>query len=121
MAGSLPLIRWLSRSGGIDLYIDLGAEKLLTAEKDGDAIAVEIKSFLGPSFISEFHTALGQFLNYRYALAQRKPAYELFLAVPVDVYQTFFTLTFTQGILTQYAIKILVYNPETEEVHQWIK
>ncbi|WP_365670039.1 element excision factor XisH family protein [Okeania sp. SIO3I5] len=34
------------------------------AEKDGQTIAVEIKSFLSMSFLAEFHTALGQFLNY---------------------------------------------------------
>jgi hypothetical protein len=107
--------------GSIDLYIDLGAEKLLAAERAGEVIAVEIKSFLGASFISEFHTALGQFLNYRYALTQKQPTYDLFLAVPVDVYQTFFTLPFTQGVIQQYTLKVLVYNPETEEVHQWIK
>lgn len=107
--------------GSIDLYIDLGAEKLLAAERAGEVIAVEVKSFLGASFISEFHTALGQFLNYRYALAQKQPDRDLFLAVPIDIYQTFFTLTFTQGVVAQYKIKILVYDPEMEEVHQWIK
>ncbi len=45
------------------MYIDLGAEKLLAAEKNGHKIAVEIKSFLGSSALSEFHLALGQFLH----------------------------------------------------------
>jgi hypothetical protein len=38
-------LRW----GGKDLYVDLGAEQLLAAEKAGRRIAVEIKSFVGPS------------------------------------------------------------------------
>lgn len=59
--------------GGVDLYVDLGAEKLLAAEKDHHQIAVEVKSFLGPSLVSDFHLALGQFLNYRLALAQQDP------------------------------------------------
>ena len=54
--------------GEINAYIDLGAEKLLIAEKDGEKIAVEIKSFLGASTIYEFYTAFGQFSNYREAL-----------------------------------------------------
>jgi hypothetical protein len=41
--------------GGVDMYVDLGAEKLVAAEKDGQKIAVEIKSFVGASIISEFH------------------------------------------------------------------
>jgi len=36
------------RFGGINIYIDLGAEKVIAAEKDGQKIAVEIKSFLEP-------------------------------------------------------------------------
>jgi hypothetical protein len=62
------------RLGGvIDMYIDLGAEKVIAAEKAGRKIAVEIKSFLGPSTLTEFHLALGQFMNYRYAIEDTEP------------------------------------------------
>ena len=54
--------------GGVDLYVDLAAEKIIAAEKAGRKIAVEIKSFSAPSLVAEFHTALGQFINYRTAL-----------------------------------------------------
>ncbi|GAX38071.1 fdxN element excision controlling factor protein [Nodularia sp. NIES-3585] len=46
----------------IRIRIDLGAQKLIAAEKDQQKIAVEVKSFIGMSAISEFHTAVGQFL-----------------------------------------------------------
>lgn len=52
----------------VDFEIDLAAEQLLAAEREGRKIAVEIKNFISPSNVSEFHTALGQFLNYRDAL-----------------------------------------------------
>lgn len=107
--------------GGVDLYIDLGAEKIIAAEKEGTTIAVEVKSFLGASVVSEFHGALGQFLNYRFALQQKEPERILFLAVPVDIYHTFFTLTFTQGIIQQYDVKLLIYHPDRQEVAQWIR
>ena len=45
--------------GTLDMYIDLAAEKLIAAEKGGERIAVEVKSFLGPSLVTDFHTALG--------------------------------------------------------------
>lgn len=61
-----PLI--IGLSFGRQLRVDLGAEQLIAADKESERIAVEIKSFLAPSTISEFHTALGQFLNYRVAL-----------------------------------------------------
>ena len=54
--------------GGVDLYVDLGAENVIAAERAGQRIAVEIKSFSCPSLVSDFHAALGQFLNYRLAL-----------------------------------------------------
>ncbi|MHC5777607.1 element excision factor XisH family protein, partial [Nostoc sp.] len=57
----------------IEFRLDLGAERLLGAEKEGEKIAVEIKSFLGKSAISEFHTALGQTLNYRSILRKQEP------------------------------------------------
>lgn len=47
------------RVGKVEMYIDLGAEKLLAAEKEGRKIAVEIKSFSKASAINEFHSALG--------------------------------------------------------------
>lgn len=108
------------RIGNVDLYIDLGAEKLIAAQKAGLRIAVEVKSFLGTSVVSEFHTALGQFLNYRFALQQKQPDRILFLAVPLDIYNSFFTVGLAQGVVAQYQVKLLVYHPETQEVQQWI-
>jgi hypothetical protein len=108
------------RLGSIDLFIDLGAEKLIGAEKNDVQIAVEVKNFLGSSVVAEFHTALGQFLNYRFALQQKQPNRVLFLAVPADIYQSFFTLALAQGVVAQYNVKLLVYQPETQEIWQWI-
>lgn len=62
------------------LQIDLGAERLIAAQKQDERIAVEIKSFVVPSAISEFHTALGQCLNYRVALKLKEPERVLYLA-----------------------------------------
>ena len=42
-----------------DMYIDLGAERIIAAEREGQIIAVEVKSFIGTSTISEFHTCGG--------------------------------------------------------------
>jgi XisH protein len=60
--------------GPVEMAIDLGADRLVGAEREGERIAVEVKSFLvGASAISEFHTALGQYINYRGALRIRDP------------------------------------------------
>ncbi|NEQ38972.1 MAG: fatty-acid oxidation protein subunit alpha [Okeania sp. SIO3I5] len=105
--------------GGVDMYVDLGAEKLVAAEKDGKKIAVEIKSFIQKSITYEFHTALGQYLNYRFILNQKDPERILFLAVPEDSYKTFFRLLFTQGIIAEQRLKIIIYNVNQEVIIEW--
>jgi hypothetical protein len=45
--------------GFLNLYIDLAAEKVLAAEKGNERIAVEIKTFLGPSLVTDFHCRAG--------------------------------------------------------------
>ena len=45
--------------GGRDLFVDFGAEKLLIAQRRNQKIAVEVKSFISPSPISDFEQALG--------------------------------------------------------------
>lgn len=61
------------RFGGLDMYIDLGAEKILAAKRGEEKIAVEVKSFVSPSATTEFSTALGQFLKYQLALEEEQP------------------------------------------------
>jgi hypothetical protein len=54
-------LQWGSR----DLYVDLGAEQLLAAEKDSRKIAVEIKSFISASPVADLETALGRYILYQ--------------------------------------------------------
>jgi hypothetical protein len=50
---------------------------LLAAEKGPRRIAVEIKSFSGPSELADLHVAVGQFVVYREVLADIDPQREL--------------------------------------------
>jgi hypothetical protein len=70
--------------GLLNVYVDLGAERLIAAERANERIAVEVKSFIGPSLLTDFHMALGQFLNYRNALRAKDPGRTLYLAVPLS-------------------------------------
>ena len=106
--------------GFVDFYINLGAERLIGATRDGEKIAVEIKTFLGASTISEFHTAIGQFINYRIALEEEDAERLLYLAVPLDIYKRFFKYTFIQTVIRRNQIPLLVYDIEKQEVSQWI-
>ncbi|MBF0119941.1 MAG: XisH family protein [Desulfobacterales bacterium] len=105
--------------GGIEMYVDIGAEKIIGAEKNGTKIAVEIKSFLSPSTIYEFHTALGQFMNYRLAIEEQRMDRILYLAVPVDTYKSFFMLPFIQSVIKRYQLNSIIYNVEEEVIVRW--
>jgi len=109
------------RFGGIEMYIDLGAEQLLAAERGTEKIAVEIKSFLAPSATTEFNTALGQFLKYQLALEQSEPDRILYLAVPVDTYDSFFTLELPRLVIQRYQVHLIVYEPGEEVIVLWAK
>jgi hypothetical protein len=111
-----PLIIRIDR---VKLEIDLAGEKVFAAEKDNQKIAVEIKSFINTSAISDFHSALGQFLNYRLGLEMTEPDRILYLAVPIDIFNTFFQEKFTQAAILNYHLKIIAYNPNTEEIVIW--
>jgi XisH protein len=101
------------------LQIDLAAEALVAAEKDNQFIAVEVKSFLAPSTVSEFHAALGQFINYRIALRLKQPERVLYLAVPVFTYEEFFSEEVVSLSVVENAVKLLIFDPEEQEVVLW--
>jgi hypothetical protein len=107
-------------SEAVKLQIDLAAETTIAAERDSEKIAVEIKSFVGDSDISAFHTALGQYLNYCQALEEQEPDRFVYLAIPLETYQDFFQLPFIQRSLRRYQVKLIIYDPKLEEIKQWI-
>ncbi|MBT9317595.1 XisH family protein [Leptothoe spongobia] len=110
------------RYGVADVYIDLAAEEAIAAEKNGRKIAVEVKSFAGGSTISEFHTALGQFLNYRIAIeVSDEPERILYLAIPNDTYQMFVRFEPAKTVIERYDVRLIVYNPNQEVIDQWIE
>lgn len=69
-----PLVlKW----GRKDLFVDLGAERLLPAERDQQQIAVEVRSFTGPSDMVELERAIGQYYTVNYVLTscRGRPVY----------------------------------------------
>jgi len=107
--------------GEIPMEIDLGAERLIAAERGTDIIAVEIKSFIGRSPVHDFHEAIGQFGNYRSALRFKEPERLLFLAIPEEVFLNFFQRPFVQIRLEEENIKLLVFDPYLNSISTWIR
>ena len=102
-------------------FIDLGAERIIAATKEGEKVAVEVKSFIGLSEITEFEKALGQFNLYSLALLEQEPERKLFLAVPEVFYNEFFEEPFMQKVLTHYQVHIILFDEETETITKWIR
>lgn len=106
--------------GERDAFIDIGAEKLFTAEKEGRKIAVEVKSFIGNSVISDLQNALGQFIFYQDFLMEIEPERTLFLAVRQNVFINLFQEPVGLKFLENKRLKLLVFDEISEEIIKWI-
>jgi XisH protein len=102
------------------MEIDLGAEKLICAERGAEQILVEVKSFLNRSLTYDFHAAYGQFRIYRRGIMKTDPNRILFLAIPEDVYIEIQMRPFYVDLIAEENIKILVFNPLTQIITRWI-
>lgn len=102
------------------LQIDLGAERLLGAEKGTRKIAIEIKSFVGASELDDLYKAIGQFVIYRNALKQVEPDRELFLAIRSTVYKSLFAAPADEEFRSEENIKLIVFNVRSKEIVRWV-
>lgn len=103
-----------------DLYVDLGAERLVGAEKAGQRIAIEIKSFLSKSKIADLENAMGQYFLYENALDELESERVLYLAVSRTVYKNVFQQSLGRLFLKKRQVRLLVFNPRKKEIEQWI-
>lgn len=92
------------------IKVDLGAEPLIAAEREGEKIAVEIKSFLNISLLYDFYGVLGQFKFYWFPLHKVEPDRKLFLAVSSDIYSEFFDDPFIREISEFENLHILIFD-----------
>jgi hypothetical protein len=103
-----------------NLYIDLGAEQMLAAEREGRQIAIEVKSFIRRSEVEDLQSALGQYLLYRSLLERTDPGRTLVLAVPRDAFRGVFSSELGLAAREDYRISLAVFDPEKEEFIQWL-
>ncbi len=103
-----------------ELYADLAAEKPIAAERQGQKIVVEIKSFIGRSLMYDFHGALGQYIVYRNIIQLTAPEYTLYLGIDDAVYQDFFQRKSIQLIAKENRLLLMTVEMKNEEIIQWI-
>jgi hypothetical protein len=109
-------LKWGKR----EMYVDLGAEKLLAAKKLNCKIAVEVKSFIGPSPVKDMRDALGQFVFYSDILARTEPERTLYLAIRKATFHNLFEEDIGVILLENQRIRLIVFDQETEVIVKWI-
>jgi hypothetical protein len=107
--------------GDRDLYADLGAERALGAEKGDERIAVEVKSFVGPSPVHDLENAIGQFILYQLLLKQSDPERRLFLAMPERSYRLLLSDADGQLVVEGAGLSLLTVDATSQEIIRWLK
>jgi XisH protein len=102
-------VKW----GKKDMYVDLGAEQILGAEKGEQKIAVEVKSFLSHSEMADLEQAVGQYTIYHEVLLRAEPGRALFLAIDEETYDNLFKEPIGELLLESRHIHLIVFDPQT--------
>ncbi|OJJ21977.1 fatty-acid synthase [Roseofilum reptotaenium AO1-A] len=113
-----PLILSIGKK---DLFVDLGAEKLIAAQKDNQKIAVEIKSFIGQSQVNDLEKALGQYVLYDEIMMDKRENRILYLAIKKSAYEEIFKQPIGQLLLRRNILKLLVFDEMEEVILEWIQ
>lgn len=102
------------------LRADLAAERMLAADRGPDRIAVEVKSFGGPSVLYDFERAVGQFVVYRTLMEEVDPDRRLVLAVSDRGHESIRRKASAELVLVRQRIPLVVVSLAGEEVVRWI-
>lgn len=106
--------------GQKDVFVDIGAERPIAAQKQGEKIAVEIKSFLGASDIRDLEMAVGQYVFYRSLISRLEPERKLFLAIPESVFINTLNEAIARPVIEDLRIALITFNPKQEVIVRWI-
>lgn len=107
--------------GILTVFVDLGAERVFGAEKGGERIAVEVKTFGNPSFMTALYEAIGKYVVYRKALILDESDRTLFLAMPEDIYDRYAKEPLFTECLSDEKINLILFETNIEKITKWIK
>jgi len=106
---------------GTRVFVDLGAERVIAAERQGQKIAVEIKSFIGASIMNDMESALGQYTLYRSFIRRLNIDYQLYLGMSKLAYDLASENKAVQMLFEDNAVSLLIVDTINEEVDEWIQ
>ncbi|MDJ0517095.1 MAG: fatty-acid synthase [Okeania sp. SIO2F4] len=106
--------------GKRDLFVDLGAEKLISAAKGNQKIAVEVKSFTSSSRVNDLEKALGQYILYYDIIQEVEPDRLLYVAITESVFEEIFAEPIGQVLLKNKRFSLIIFDAKQEMIFQWI-
>lgn len=106
--------------GGDRVYADIAAEKAIAAERDNQRIIVEVKSFIGRSFIHELEQAIGQYVVYRDILEEINLDFQPYLAITKAIWKSNFQRKLPQMLIRRNHVNLIIVDSDNEVVEQWI-
>ena len=106
--------------GTARMYVDLGAEKLIAAQKSDRKIALEVESFVGPSRVEDLEKALGQYTLYFDVLAEAEPDRMLYPAVSDVAFEEVFEESVGRSTIARGRVQVMVFDPRAEAIVKWI-
>ncbi|MEM6500860.1 MAG: element excision factor XisH family protein [Cyanobacteria bacterium P01_C01_bin.89] len=101
------------------VYADLCVTK--TIGNTTQRLTIEIKVFGSYAKTSELEKAIGQYALYRSILKHDNAQISTYLAIPNHIYRTFFQKRIVRNVIQDENIKLIVFNPDTEEIEAWIE
>lgn len=110
----------LKLARGKSLFVDLGAERLIAAEKGLEKIAIEVKSFRGNSEMHDLEEAIGQFVLYERLIKRYEPERKLYLAVSEDIRKSVFEEEAGQVLIEDKILRLVTFDITQEEIVTWI-
>ena len=110
--------------GGRHVQVDLGAISdepgVVGLDRDDLRIAVEIKTFFGPSPVNLLEQAIGRYVIYNFLLEELDPGRILYLAIPDTVFAGLFSEALAGLVVERLPMRLLVIDCELEEVFKWL-
>lgn len=107
--------------GGVNFFIDLGLDRIIGAEKGGQNIAIEIKSFSDITPVYSFYEILGQFLIYEMALAEQINPWRLYIAMSDLGFKKLDEAPIFSRAIQKFRLKFLIFDPLAETIIRWKK
>ena len=107
--------------GGHNMYVDMGAERMMAAERGNRRIAVKVKSFVGDSEVDDLGLALGQYVLYGGQMQKEDAERTLYLGVSRKAFESLFQQPLGRFTIEEFHVKMLVFDPDERTIHRWIE